>query len=177
MSKFVVVKEKPADLKKGEYLIDAVSFAAQIAQHKVKKPRSNLTERMYLDAIMNSIAETYDSGNTDPHSARVKYHNYTGILAPEDKDVNEVILRAIRSDCSHLLGKYLDTKVRQRPKDTNLVIYVDSDIAGQYEIFQANGLVEDKPEKPQKPASDKVVGKPAVTKEQAEAKKNQADSQ
>lgn len=177
MSKFVVVKEKPADLKKGEYLIDTPSFVTQIAQHKVKKPRSNLTERMYLDAIMNSIGETYDAGNTDPHSNRVKYHNYTGILAPEDKDVNEVLLRAIRSDCSHLLGKYLDTKVRQRPKDTTLVIYVDSDIQGQYEIFQNNGLVEDKPEKPQKPASDKVVGKPAVTKEQAEAKKNQADSQ
>lgn len=177
MSKFIVVKEKPADLKKGEYLIDAVSFATQITQHRAKKPRSNLTERMYLDAIMNSIGEAYDAGNTDPHSNRVKYHNYTGILAPEDKDVNEVLLRAIRSDCAHLLPKYLDTKIRQRPKDTSLVIYVDSDIQGQYEIFQKNGLVEDKPEKPLREKSDRVVGKPAVTKEQVEAKKNQVDSQ
>lgn len=176
MSKFVIVKEAPKDLKKGEYLIDAVSFVAQIAQHKVKKPRSNLTERMYLDAIMNSIAETYDAGNTDPHSGRVKYHNYTGILAPEDNDVNEVLLRAIRSDCSHLLGKYLDNKIVNRPTGTQLVIYVDSDIKGAYEIFQKNGLSEFKEEAPQKPKSDKVVGKPAVTKEEAEAKKNQADS-
>ncbi len=177
MAKFVVVNEAPKDLKKGEYLIDTVSFVTQIAQHKVKKPRSNLTERMYLDAIMNSIAETYDAGNTDPHSARVKYHNYTGILAPEDKDVNEVLLRAIRSDCSHLLGKYLDMKIRNRPVGTQLVIYVDSNIQGQYEIFQKNGLVEDKPEKPLREKSDRVVGKPAVTKEEAEAKKNQVDSQ
>jgi len=177
MSKFVIVKEAPADLKKGEYLIDAPSFIAQIEQHKVKKPRSNLTERMYLDAIMNSIGETYDAGNTDPHSSRVKYHNYTGILATTDQEVNEVILRAIKADCSHLLGKYLDTKIKQRPTGTQLVIFVDSEIKGQYEIFQKNGLVEDKPEKPQKPASDKVVGKPAITKEEAEAKKNQADSQ
>lgn len=176
MSKFVIVKQAPADLKKGEYLIDTPSFVAQIAQHKVKKPRSGLTERMYLDAIMNSIGEIYDSGNTDPHSSRVKYHNYIGIQAPEDRDVSEVILRAIRSDCSHLLGKYLDIKVKQRPSGTNLVIYVDSDIQGQYEIFQKNGLVEDKPEKLQKPTSDKLVGKPAITKEEAEAKKNQADS-
>jgi hypothetical protein len=177
MSKFVVVKEAPKDLKKGEYLIDTVSFITQIAQHKAKKPRSNLTERMYLDAIMNSIGEAYDAGNTDPHSNRVKYHNYTGILTPLDEQVNEVILRAIRSDCSHLLGKYLDTKIRNRPVGTQLVIYVDSNIQGQYEIFYKNGLSEQEKEVVQKPKSDKIVGKPAITKDEAEAKKNQVDSQ
>lgn len=177
MSKFVVVKEAPAELKKGEYLIDKPSFLPQILAHRAKKPRSGLTERMYLDAIMNSIGEVYDAGNTDPHSNRVKYHNYIGIQAPQDEDVNEVILRAIKADCSHLLGKYLDAKIKQRPSGTQLVIFVDSNIQGQYEVFHKNGLVEDQPEKPQKPASDKVVGKPALTKEQAaEAKKNQADS-
>lgn len=176
MSKFAVVKEAPKELKKGEYLIDAPSFLPQIAQHRAKKPRTGLTERLYLDAIMNSIGETYDAGNTDPHSNRVKYHNYTGILAPLDEDVNVVILRAIRLDCSHLLGKYLDTKIRQRPAGTEKVIYVDSDIKDQYEIFHRNGLSEDKVEA-SKEKSDKVVGKPALTKEQAaEAKKNQADS-
>lgn len=164
MSKFVVVKEAPKDLKKGEYLIDKPSFVTQIAQHKAKKPRSGLTERMYLDAIMNSIAEAYDAGNTDPHSGRVKYHNYTGILAPLDTDVNEVVLRAIRLDCSHLLGKYLDTKIRQRPAGTQLVIYVDSDIKDQHEIFQRNGLTEQ--ESAKKPAA----------KTPEETKKNQADT-
>lgn len=143
MSKFVVVKEAPKDLNKGEYLIDTPSFLTQIAQHKAKKPRTNLTERMYLDAIMNSIGEAYDAGNTDPHSNRVKYHNYTGILVKLDEEVNEVVLRAIRSDCSHLLGKYLDTKIKQRPAGTQLVIYVDSNILGARELFHANGLSED----------------------------------
>jgi hypothetical protein len=176
MSKFVVVKEAPKDLQKGEYLIDTPSFLAQIAQHRAKKPRNGLTERMYLDAIMNSIGEAYDAGNTDPHSNRVKYHNYVGILAPQDQDVNEVILRAIRLDCSQLLSKYLDTKIRTRPAGTEKVIYVNSNINNQYEIFHRNGLSEEKAEAPEKKKSDKVVGKPAVTKEEAEAKKNQADS-
>ena len=176
MSKFIVVKEAPAELKKGEYLIDSPSFVDQVSHHKSKKPRNGLTERMYLDAIMNSIGEAYDSGNTDPHSNRVKYHNYTGILATTDEEVSEVLLRAIRLDCSHLLGKYLETKVRTRPAGTSLVIYVDSDIKGYHEIFHKYGLSEQEKEVVQKPKSDKVVGKPAVTKEQAEANKNQADS-
>ena len=176
MSKFVIVKEAPAELKEGEYLIDSPSFVDQVAHHKAKKPRNGLTERMYLDAIMNSIGEAYDSGNTDPHSNRVKYHNYTGILTETDKDVSEVLLRAIRSDCQHLLPKYVETKVRTRPAGTNLVIYVDSDIKGVYEIFHKYGLSEQEKETTQKPKSDKVVGKPAVTKQQAEANKNQADS-
>ena len=177
MSKFVVVKEAPTELKKGEYLIDSPSFVDQVSNHKAKKPRNGLTERMYLDAIMNSIGEAYDSGNTDPHSARVKYHNYTGILAETDEAVSDVLLRAIRLDAPHLLPKYLETKVRTRPAGTSLVIYVDSDIKGQYEIFYKYGLSEQEKEVVQKPKSDKVVGKPAITKEEAEAKKNQVDSQ
>lgn len=170
MAKFVVVKEAPTELKKGEYLIDTPSFIPQIEFHKAKKPRSGLTERMYLDAIMNSIGEAYDAGNTNPHSNRVKYHLYTGIKASLDSEVNDIILRAIRSDCSHLLAKYLEEKVRSRPTGTDKVIYVDSNIEGQFDIFTRNGLSQETAEVPQE---NKHHGK---HKEKTEAKKNQADS-
>lgn len=165
MSKFVVVKEAPKELQKGEYLIDTPSFVEQVALHRAKKPRNGLTERMYLDAIMNSIGEAYDAANTDPHSNRVKYHLYTGIKVSSDEEVDAVITRAIHADCSHIFAKYLDAKIRNRPAGTEKVIYVNSDIKGQYEIFYKNGFVEEKHEKPK---SDKVVGKPAITKEAAE---------
>lgn len=174
MSKFVVVKEAPKDLKKGEYLIDTPSFVPQIALHSSKKPRNGLTGSHYIRMVVDSIAQTYNPEEMTAYS--IKAHNYEGRKFETDEDFNAIIVEALRNDCPSVFPKYLETKIRNRPSGTERVIYVDSDIAGQYEIFYKNGLSEEKVEAPKKPTSDKVVGKPAVTKEEAEAKKNQADS-
>lgn len=174
MSKFTVVKEAPTDLKKGEYLIDKPSFMPEIAMHSSKKPRNGLTGSHYIRMVTDSIAQVYDPEGMTAYS--IKAHNYEGRKFSTDEDFNTIIVEALRNDYPSIFAKYLDTKIRTRPSGTEKVIYVDSDIAGQYEIFYKNGLSEDKVETPKKVTSDKVVGKPAVTKEQVEAQKNQADS-
>jgi hypothetical protein len=174
MSKFVVVKEAPAELKKGEYLIDIPSFLPQIALHKTKVPRNGLTGSHYIRNVVDSIAQAYDPENMTGFS--VKAHLYEGRKFSTEKEMNDIVIEMLRNDCPGVFPKYLDAKIKSRPSKTDLVIYVDSNIKGQYEVFYKNGLSEEKIEAPKKEKSDKVVGKPAVTKEQAEAQKNQANS-
>lgn len=172
MSKFVVVKEAPKELKKGEYLIDAPSFVPQIALHKAKRPRNGLTGSHYIRMVMDSISQAYDPEGMTAYS--IKAHNYDGIKFNSDEEFNEIMVRALRADCPSIFPKYLEVKLRARPTGTERVIYVDSDIKDQYEIFYRNGLGEEKQEVADKKKSDKVVGKPAITNE--EAQKNQSDS-
>ena len=174
MAKFIVVKEAPKELKKGEYLIDSPSFVDQIALHSTKKPRNGLTGSHYLRMIMDSISQAYDPENTTAYS--IKAHLYEGRKFETDQDMNDIMVQAIQNDCPSIFPKYLEAKIRNRPVGTELVIYVDSKIPHQYEIFYRNGFAEIVEKESQKPKSDKVVGKPAITKEEAEAKKNQADS-
>lgn len=169
MSKFIVVKEAPTELKKGEYVIDKPSFLPEIALHKAKKPRNGLTGNHYIRNVVDSIAQAYDPENMTSFS--IKAHNYEGRKFSTDEDFNTIICEALHTDYPAVFAKYLDVKIRTRPSGTNLIYYVDSGIKNQYEIFYKNGLSEVEKEKVEKPKSDKVVGKPAITKEQAEALK------
>lgn len=169
MSKFVVVKEAPKELKKGEFVIDKPSFLQEIALHQAKKPRNGLTGNHYIRMVVDSIAQAYDPENMSSYS--VKAHNYEGRKFSTDQEFNDIIIEALTNDYPAVFAKYLDVKIRTRPSGTSLIYYVDSGIKGQYEIFYKNGLSEVEKEKTEKPKSDKVVGKPAITKEQAEALK------
>lgn len=169
MSKFIVVKEAPTDLKKGEYVIDKPSFLPEISLHKTKKPRNGLTGNHYIRNVVDSIAQVYDPENMTSFS--IKAHNYEGRQFSTDEDFNAIICEALQADYPAVFAKYLDVKIRTRPSGTSLIYYVDSCIKNQYEIFYKNGLSEVEKQKDEKPKSDKVVGKPAITKEQAEALK------
>ena len=150
MSKFVIVKEAPKDLKKGEYLIDKPSFVEQIALHKHKKPRNGLTGSHYIRMVMDSIAQAYDPEHMTAYS--IKAHKYEGRAFSTDEEFNDIIVQALVEDCPSVFPKYLETRVRARPAGTTKVIYVDSNIEGQLEIFYRNGLGEDKVETPKKGA-------------------------
>jgi ribosomal protein S24E len=156
MSKFIVVKEAPKKINKGEYLIDTPSFLPQIALHKTKVPRNGLTGLHYIRMIIDSIAQAYDPENMTAYS--VKAHNYEGRKFSSEEEMNKIILEMLHSDCPGVFTKYLENKIRNRPSGTSLVIYVDSKIPFQYEQFYKNGLSE--------------VEKEKSTKEQKEASKD-----
>jgi hypothetical protein len=166
MSKFVVVKEAPKDLKKGEYVIDKPSFLPQIDLHKTKKPRNGLTGLHYIRMVTDSIAQAYDPENMTAYS--IKSHNYEGRAFSSDEEFNSILVEAFKQDYPAVFPKYLEVKVRNRPAGTTLVYYVDSGIKGALEIFYKNGLSELVEEQEPKKKSDKIVGKPALTKEEAE---------
>jgi hypothetical protein len=174
MAKFIVVSQKPESLKKSEYLIDSPSFLDEITLHRHKAPKNGLTGGFHMRMILDSIAQKYDPQNMTAYSARV--HNYEGRPFSSDEELNDIVVEMLKSDYPAVFPKYLDVKIKSRPKGTELVIYVDSSIKNQYEILYSNGLSELEKEEVKKPKSDRIIGKPAVTKEQAEALKNQADT-
>lgn len=152
MSKFVVVKETPKTLNKGEYLIDKPSFVPEIALHKTKIPHNGLTGTHYIRMVMDSIAQAYDPDNMTAYS--VKAHNYEGRKFSSEEEMNDIVLEMLRADCPGVFTKYLDKKIRTRPSGTELVIYVDSKIPFQYEAFYKNGLSEVEKPKKSKDRSD-----------------------
>lgn len=174
MSKFLVVQEAPEKIQEGEYLIDKPSFLDEIRLHSTKKPKNGLTGNFYIRAVVDSIAQKYDPNSMTAYS--IKSHKYEGLPFNSDEEFDSIIVNALKQDYPEVFPKYLEYKIRNRPRKTERIIYVDSSIKNQYEIFFQNGFSEEKQEKPKKEASGKVVGKPAITKEQAEALKNQADS-
>lgn len=175
MAKFIIVKETPQVVEEKTYLIDKPSFLEQITLHKTKRPTNGLTGAYFLRMIVDSIAQKYDPENMTAYS--IKVHKYEGIKYSSDEELDALIVNALKQDYPAIFPKYLEIKIRNRPAKTETIIYVDSKITGQYEIFYRNGLAEEKKEVPVKPKSDKVVGKPAITKEQAETLKNQVDNE
>lgn len=172
MSKFVVVKTKPTELKKGDYLIDTPSFMDEIKLHSAKRPRNGLTGTHYIRMVTDSIAQKYDPENMTAYA--VKSHLYEGLPIPNDEAFDAIMVRALQASYPAVFTKYLEHKIRNRPADTERVVYVDSKIPFQYETFYRNGLSEEKTESPKKEKSDKVVGKPAITNEEAKKlKENQ----
>lgn len=140
MSKFMVVEEAPQELADGEYVIDQPNFLAEIAQHKTKVPRNGLTGAFHLRMILDSIAQNYDPENMTAYS--VKVHFYEGRPFSTDQELNSILLEMLQKDCPKLFTKYLDKKIRTRPKGTELVYYVNSGLAGAAEVFYANGFSE-----------------------------------
>ncbi len=163
MSKFVIVKEAPKALKKGEFLIDKPSFVREIALHDAKKPRNGLTGSHYLRMVTDSIAQAYDPDNMTAYS--IKAHLYDGLKFESNEDMNAIMVRALQNDCPGVFPKYLEVKLRSRPAGTQLVIYVDSGIEGAEEIFHRNGLSE-----------GKLGNTKASSNKDEETESNQADS-
>lgn len=169
MAKFVVVKEAPTEVNKNEYVIDKPSFVSEIELHKRKAGRGGLTGSNHLRMILDSIAQNYDPEKMSAYSARVNL--FEGRPYANDSELNDVVCEMLRQDYPAVFAKYLDKKIKSRPKDTQLVYYVDSGISGAEELFIQNGLDEQVEEKVEKPK--RSVGKPAITKEQAELLKQE----
>jgi hypothetical protein len=166
MAKFLVVKEAPTELNAGDYIIDKPQFLEEINSQKAKAGRGGLTGTNHLRMILDAIAQSYDPERMTQYSAKVS--NYEGRPYSDDNQLNDIVNEMLRADYPAVFSKYLEKKIKTRPKNTQTIYYVDSNIRGAYELFTQNGLDEIVAEKPVKEKSGRVVGKPAVTKEQAE---------
>jgi hypothetical protein len=174
MTKFLIVDEAPKELKKGEIVIDKPNFMEEIAQQKAKTPRNGITGLFHLRAITALIAQNYDPSEMTEYS--VKAHAFEGRPFSNDEELNNIIVEMIRINRPQVFTKYLDKKIKTRPVKTDLIYIVRADIPFMYETLYQNGIGELIVDQPKEDKPKKTVGKPAVTKEQAEALKNQADS-
>jgi len=167
MAKFVTVKEAPTELGKNEYVIDKPNFLPEILKQRSKAPKNGITARFHLRLLVDTIGQKYDPDNVTGWS--IKSHLFEGRAFKTDADMNNIIVEAIQMCCPKVFNKYLEYQVKNRPAGTELVYFVDSDLYTNPEtVLYLFGLNEqdDAPGTPEKPR--RTVGKPAVTKEQAE---------
>lgn len=166
MSKFVVVKEAPKKLEKGEIVISPPDFIEEIRANSRRAPRLKQTGVNHLREILNTIADKYDN---EMNTMKFKLVNYEGIAYNDDADLSAIILRILQDERPSLFDRYLDHQIKSRPINTKLVYYLGS--FNSTTPFYKNGLdlLEEKDiESYMTGKPKKVVGKPAITKEEAE---------
>lgn len=172
MAKFVVVKEAPTTLEKGEVVINPPSFITEIQANVRKEPKRKQTGINHLREILNSIAQKYDP---EMNVMKFRLVNYEGLPYTDNNDLNAIVTRILSTERPETLDKYLDHQIKARPMNTKLVYYTGS--FNGTTAFYKNGLdlIEEKDvESYMTGKPKKVVGKPAVTKEEAQSKNGES---
>ncbi len=166
MSKFASVKTAPASLRKGEIVIQEPDFLEQIKASAHKAAKKNITGNNHLRDILNGIRQKYDE---QLDIFKVPLSQYEGLPFNDEKDLSRIITRMLKKECPGIFEKVLEYNVKNRPHGTKLIYYVGD--FGDTGTFTRNGIdfIEEKDVdeylglKPKK-----IVGKPAVTKEESE---------
>lgn len=174
MSKFVLVTEIPKNLNKGEIVITEPNFMPEIAQNARKASKIKQTGINHLREVLNSIANKYDK---DMDVMRIKLVNYEGLPYSNDKDLHDIVLRILNKEYPKILDKYLDHHIKSRPMGTKVIYYTGSlkSTTPFYEngvdLLDAKDIEHHVSNKPKK-----TVGKPAITAEEAEKTKLEANN-
>lgn len=166
MSKYVSVNTAPATLRKGEVVLQEPDFLEQIRACAHKAAKKNLTGINHLRDILNAIQQKYE---TDVGIFKVPLSQYEGLPFNNENELSKIIIRLLKKENPAVFGKVLEYNIKNRPHGSKVIYYVGD--FGDTGAFSRNGIdfIEEKDVdealglKPKK-----VVGKPAVTKEQSE---------
>ncbi len=163
MTKFVVVNEAPAEVPKGEVVINFPNFMEQIELNARKAPRHKQTAVNHLREILNSIAEKYDH---DMNPMGIKLVNYLGLPFQTNEDISKLMVRILKNEYPAIFDKALAYEIAKRPMNTKLVYFV-GDFTQTKAFYEAGlDLIEHKDvEHYLSGKPKKTVGKPAVTNE------------
>jgi hypothetical protein len=171
MTKFTVVKQVPSEIGAEDYVINGPSFLQEIELNKKKNPRNQLTALFHLRGILDTIYFNYDPDKT---SYSVRTAPFEGRPFNSDEELDKILVDMIGQDDPTLFKKYLDKKIKTRPKSANHIWYVDNGIKGFYEIFYQNGIPDSADEERANKKAQEALEKAERSKkwkEQQEAKK------
>lgn len=165
MSKFLIVKKTPTSLNKGEVVITAPDFMEQI-EANYHKARRGLTAVNFMRDILNAIQQKYE---TDLSIFKVPLSQYEGLPFSSAEELSKIVVNLLKKERPFIFEKVLEYNIKNRPYGSKLVYYVGE--LGDTTPFFRNGMdmLEEKDVEEYlglKPK--KIVGKPAVTKEQSE---------
>ena len=169
MSKFVIVKQLPETLNKGEFVVTEPNFMPEISQNSRKASRTKHTGINHLREILNSIANKYDQ---NMEVMRIRLSNYEGLPYESETQLHDIVTRILKNEYPTVLAKCIDHQIKSRPMGTKLVYF--SGTLNSATPFYDNGLdlIEEKDvDALLSGKSKKIVGKPAITKEQVETLK------
>lgn len=143
MAKFIVVDEEPKNLKEGEIVIKMPDFVEEIEASErfaAKLGKRRVTSLFHLKNIAGNIGRNYDDSldGFDPITG-IPYSKYEGIEFKDPKDLSEkVVLRMFENHYPQIVEKYLDKKIKTRPKNTKVVYFVGPE--SKIKPFLDNGL-------------------------------------
>jgi hypothetical protein len=172
MAKFVIVDKAPKTLDKDCIVIDAPNFIPEIQACVKKKPRSKTMSVHYLREIVATIGLKY-APETFNALSDVNVTPYRGVPCETDEQTQAIVFKAFQKSYPEIFDLYVETKLKSRPRGTKLIYFTGT--PGQSSAFTLNGIDSIKPKEVDVflgKKAKKTVGKPAVTKEQAEKNNN-----
>lgn len=163
MAKFVLVKDAPETLGKGEVVINPPNFMEQVEANSRKAPKHKQTATHHLRELLNSVAEKYDH---DMNPLGIKLVNYVGLSFKDNEEMSAILVRLLHNEYPSIFNKVIAYELKNRPLNTKLVYYT-GDFNSTGAFYEAGlDLIDEKDVgdyltgKPKK-----VVGKPAVANE------------
>lgn len=145
MTRFVIVKEVPAKLKKDELVIKEPDFLEEIrtAKNRPAAKGRQLTALNHLKSICGTIGELYDNFGPDNlegfnHITAIPYSRYVGIEYKDLSELSAVVQKMFRRYHPKIFEKYLDQQIKARPARTKLIYFVGS--PDNVSAFLKNGI-------------------------------------
>ena len=170
MSKFVVVAKAPVQLGKGEVVIAPPDFVEQIrAVGRKGSGKRNLTALNQLRDILLAIQDKFEARL---NILKIPLSQYEGRRFESEAELGNIITRLLKAECPEAFEQILEYNIKHRPYGTKLVYYVGNhNETGPFfklglDVLEEKDIDEFFGRKPKK-----VVGKPAVTKEESEVSK------
>jgi hypothetical protein len=165
MAKFVVVKQAPERLEKGEMVISPPDFMDQVVANIKKAPKYKQTAINHLREVLSSIAEKYDQ---EMNVFKVRLLNYQGLAFNTNEDISAIVVKILRNEYPIIFDRYLAYQLKNRPMNTKLVYFV-GDLNSSKPFYDAGlDMIDEKDIESYMTGKPKrVVGKPAITDEEA----------
>jgi hypothetical protein len=166
MSKFVSVKTVPATLRKDEVVLQSPDFLEQIRACAPRAAKNKITGLNHVRDILVAIQQKFE---LDLQILKIPLSQYEGLPFDDEKDLSGIIIRLLKKERPLAFEKVLEYNIKNRPYGAKLIYYVGD--WGDTGAFTRNGIdsVEEKDiEEYLGLKPKKIVGKPAVTKEQSE---------
>lgn len=165
MSKFIIVKKAPSTLGKEEMVMSSPNFLDEVEACAARAPRNGLTAINHMRGVLTAIQTKYDA---DLNIVKLPLSQYEGLPFSSSEDLSKIVVSLLKKERPDVFEKVLEYNIKNRPYGSKLVYYVGH--IGETGPFFRNGIdmIEEKDveeflgHKPKK-----VVGKPAVTKEQS----------
>lgn len=166
MSKFVCVKTAPATLRKGEIVLQSPDFLEQVRACSHKAAKKKVTGINHLRDILNAIRQKYDA---ELNIFKIPLSQYEGLPFNDENDISKIVIRLVKKECPSVFQKVLEYNIKNRPHGSKLIYFVGD--WGDTAAFTRNGIdsIEEKDvDEYLGLKAKKIVGKPAVTKEESE---------
>lgn len=172
MAKYVLVDKAPSKLDKDCIVIGRPNFMQEIKQCIKKKPRAGTMTVNYLREIVATIGLKYASETFNPLTD-VNVALYKGVPCETDEKTHEIVVKAFSKCYPEIFDQFVEYYIKRRPRGTKLVYFLGSH--SQSAKFDQHGIDSIPPKEVDVYLGKKtkrIIGKPAITKEQAEQKQD-----